>query len=51
MFLPAFSGRFAISVAANRAAPEDIPTRSPSALASSFPSVKASSLLTVIISS
>jgi len=51
MVLPAFSERFASSVAANIAAPDDIPTRRPSALAISFPSAKASSLLTVIISS
>jgi hypothetical protein len=49
--LPLFSGLFAICVAANAAAPEDIPTNSPSVFASFLDVSKASSFLTLYISS
>ena len=50
-FLPAFSSRSAIVRAAHMAAPEDIPTSTPSDLATSLADSKASSFFTVIISS
>ncbi|MDF2951881.1 MAG: hypothetical protein K0S18_1464 [Anaerocolumna sp.] len=49
--LPAFSGRFATSVAAHNAAPDEIPTKNPSVFASSLPVSNASSFSTAIISS
>ena len=49
--LPAFSSRLASSIAAARAAPEEIPTRIPSVLAISFAFEKAASLAIGRISS
>ena len=49
--LPLFSGRFASSVAAHTAAPEDIPTSTPSLRAIAAPVLNASSFSTGIISS
>ncbi len=49
--LPLFSGLAASSLAAQIAAPEDIPTRSPASRAMLRPVSKASSFFTVIISS
>ena len=51
MFLPSFSERFASSIAAQTAAPEDMPTSTPSVLPMSLPTANASSLATGIISS
>jgi hypothetical protein len=51
MVLPLFSGRFAICVAAKRAAPEEIPTKSPSDFATSLAVWNASSFFTLNISS
>ena len=43
---PSFSGRFASSVAANSAAPEEIPTSTPSVLATSLDVSNAASFST-----
>ena len=51
MVLPSFSGRLASSRAAATAAPEEIPTRTPSCVPISRPTEKASSLETGMISS
>jgi len=48
---PAFSGRFATSVAAFNAAPDEIPTRIPSVTANALPSTNESSFSTLITSS
>lgn len=48
---PLFSGLFANSVAANVAAPDDIPTKNPSFLAISLEVLNASSFSTFITSS
>ena len=48
---PLFSGRLANSVAAKSAAPEEIPTNTPSLTAISLPAVKASSLDTFMMKS
>ena len=51
MVFPTFSGLFATSIAAFNAAPEEIPTRTPSVFANLPPSKNASSFSTVMISS
>ena len=51
MFLPLYSSLLARLIAANKAAPAEIPTKTPSVLPKFFDVAKASSLLTVIISS
>jgi hypothetical protein len=51
ILFPAFSERLATTVAACRAAPEEIPTRRPSYLAAARDAAKASSFWTGIISS
>lgn len=51
MFLPAFSSRAPILIAAASAAPEEMPTGTPSSLAARRAVSKASSLVTVTISS
>lgn len=51
MVLPAFSGLAASVWAARRAAPEEMPVRMPSVLASSWAAAKASSSVMVRISS
>ena len=47
MFLSWFSGRFASKVAPWRAAPDEIPARTPSVAANSLAAVYASSVVTV----
>lgn len=49
MFLSWFSGRFASKVAPWRAAPDEIPARTPSVAANSLAAVYASSVVTVQI--
>ena len=49
--LPLFSGRLASSIAAQRAAPDEMPTSTPSLLPKSLPVANASSLVTGITSS
>ena len=51
IFLPLFSGLCARIVAAFKAAPEEIPTSTPSLTANALPSANASSLSIAIISS
>ena len=51
MRLPAFSSRSATFLAANSAAPEDMPVRNASVRARNLPSESASSSVTVITSS
>ena len=51
MFLPSFSGRWPTLIAAVRAAPEEMPTGTPSSLATRRACSKASSLVTVTTSS
>ena len=51
MVLPLFSGRFASWIAAQTAAPEEMPTRTPSERAIVLPVSKASSFSTAMTSS